>query len=97
MSRGMLTEEIQIKYKELFDHDHDLTTRELRVLPYIQYCLINGGYIDLDKVDNDELRFIEDILSRNGCYLNDNILSCDIGFWVKLNSVLFISYVNRED
>lgn len=66
MSRGMLTEEIENKSNELFGYKFN--QRELRLLPYVQYCVLNNMNISPDKVNGgrtsyptemDSTRFLE--------------------------------------
>lgn len=52
MSRGMLTEEIENKSNELFGYKFN--QRELRLLPYVQYCVLNNMNISPDKVNGEE-------------------------------------------
>ena len=52
MSRGMLTEEIKAKSSELFGYE--ISQLELRLMPYVQYCVLNNKDVDARKVNGDE-------------------------------------------
>lgn len=52
MARGMLTDEVKALSKELFGYE--ITVKEFRLLPYIQYCIMNGESIACNKSNADE-------------------------------------------
>lgn len=47
--RGKLTSQIIAKGRELLGKE--INQRELRLMPYVQYCLINGQNIAPNKVN----------------------------------------------
>jgi len=56
--RGMLTEEIKTRSKELLGYEID--TIELRLMPYILYVMMNEQRIDPRRINQEE----RDILSK---------------------------------
>ena len=52
MSRGMITDEIKQKSIELLGYE--VSQQELRLIPYVMYCLVNDDNIDMRKVNNAE-------------------------------------------
>ena len=50
--RGCLTSEIQEESKSFLGRD--MTTRELRLLPYIDYCLKNAFAFNNNKINDEE-------------------------------------------
>lgn len=50
--RGMLTKELKEKAEIYLGRE--FTQKELRLYPYIVYCVTNGGYIDRSKTDEEE-------------------------------------------
>ena len=85
-NRGVLTDEIKEEY--------GITQKELRLLPYFQYLLINNQCIDPAKIDAEERK----ILQR---WRDEGKISFSIStpctatktFWDWMNSVLWDSYV----
>ena len=51
--RGGLTDKIQELAKEYLGRE--ITQKELRLYPFIDYCIKNGGYMDRQKLDSEEL------------------------------------------
>ena len=86
MSRGMLTDEIKDKY--------GITLKELRLIPYLQYLLVNHMPVDPNKIDEEE----RNILSK---WQNEGKItfSCSEAvtttkeFWDWMNEVMWDSYV----
>lgn len=81
--RGCLNEEIKEKYPKL-------TTEELRLIPYVQYCLVNQKPIS--NVNAQEI----DILSK---WIMDGYITnihtrpkCSREFWDIINDILFMGY-----
>lgn len=56
--RGQLTEAIKLKAMELLGVE--ITQREIRLMPYVQYCAVNDGFIDHIRTNSAE----REILSR---------------------------------
>ena len=52
MARGTLTKEVKKLSKELLGYE--ITVRELRMMPYIMYCLLDNCNIDPNKVNSEE-------------------------------------------
>ena len=57
--RGMLTNEAMGCYREATGRE--LTQVELRLIPFIQYTVINEGTFDGKKVNNKELAVLDDL------------------------------------
>lgn len=92
--RGILTKEVQEISKDYLGRE--ITTKELRLYPFIDYCIKNSGYMDRKKVDNEEL----DILKSYG----ENKIKRDDGgyvyvskdFYDFMQKVLFEAYVETK-
>jgi hypothetical protein len=50
--RGRLTERVQDRAKELMQRE--ITTTELRLMPYIQYVMVNEQRLDPAKLKGEE-------------------------------------------
>lgn len=90
MGRGMLTEEIKFRSKELFGDE--ISTKQLRLLPYIIYVATNTKKLDYNKLSIEE----ENLLDKWDKYIkiNDGIISITKEFWDKANEIIYIAYVN---
>jgi hypothetical protein len=93
--RGVLTEEIQKKSKELLGYD--LIENELRLMPYIQYIVTNEKRIyreNLNALDKAILEF----------WIEKGYISCDLNyhieitksFWDAICEILYIGYVDID-
>ena len=51
MARGCLTNEIKEKY--------NITLKQLRLLPYFQYLLMNESRLDANKIDAEERAILQ--------------------------------------
>ena len=50
--RGQLTERIKVKSKELLGYE--IGVRELRMMPYVQYTMVNSQKLDPNSVNQEE-------------------------------------------
>lgn len=95
MARGSLSEKVKIKSKELFGEE--ITREELRLLPYIQYVMMNEQIIDTSRINGEE----RDILRKwkTAGYMEGGAsgLAITKEFWDKMNEVLFIAYIEQAD
>jgi len=91
MGRGMLTE----KAKEIAMNflGRDITVRELRLYPYIDYQIKNGQRINPNKINGEE-RMILSTLREDG-HINGGAsgLSITREFYDYLQDILFETYV----
>lgn len=52
MSRGTLTDKVkEVSIKKL---GYEISLSELRLMPYYQFCLMNGGRLARDKVNSND-------------------------------------------
>lgn len=75
-----------------------MTTTELRLIPYLQYCLVNDQNIDPNKVNQDERLILSKW--RNRGYFSggaSNFTLLDKRFWDFMSSILFYAYVDYEN
>lgn len=94
MSRGILTNEIQAIAKEYLGRE--ITTKELRLYPYIDYCLKNGGKIDIYKIDDPEYEILLNY-DENKLYLAfGGYIKVSKEFYDYIQKVLWLSYVEDK-
>ena len=89
--RGVLTEEIKNKYGIA-------SKEELRLIPYLQYLLVNQMPVDPRKVVKEE----RDVLSKwqqegKITYSCNHPCTCSKEFWSYINDVLYDTYVLEMD
>lgn len=76
--------------------ERELTTRELRLLPYIQYAVIHGGTVDPRRVNAEELAILEELSAAGWVIFKRGYggyqLAVTESYWQHMNYVLFITY-----
>ena len=100
--RGLLPEDATIKaalrlrYKTETGLDLDKTN--LRLLPYIQYVLMNEQIFDQAKLSREEAKIIKDLRDA-GCLgvRSNGKFQCTDRFWACMNEILYYTYVDREE
>lgn len=86
MNRGILTEEMKSKY--------GITTKELRLIPYFQYLLINHLPVDPSKVDSEERKILKKWQDEGKISFScSESVTTTKEFWDFINNVLWDSYV----
>lgn len=92
--RGMLTDAVKAKSKELLGYE--ISQRELRLIPYLQYCMCNERKVSQYHV-NDEERALLDAWQNRGWVdmaLQGTLVSKP--FWDAMCEILWLSYVNYD-
>lgn len=93
MSRGMLTDNVKQKIEEL---GIDGTVRALRLMPYLQYTMMNNQKLDINKVEEDERVVLTQLKEQGHIEGGASGLAITKEFWDKMNEILWISYVAQE-
>ena len=90
--RGCLNENLKIKAEKYLGRE--FTQEELRLYPYLVYCLTNGGCIDRSAITLKE-RDIISLLESEGRIIREypNYLYPTRDFWMFMNDCLADSYV----
>lgn len=93
-ARGFLTEEIKAKSKELLGYE--INTTELRMMPYLQYCLMNEQQLDPQKINDADRKIVSKW--RNAGHIKGGIsyhsLEITKEFWNIINEIIFMGYVD---
>ena len=94
MSRGAISEELQVLAKNFLGKE--LSIKELRLLPYIHYCLVNQQGIDPAKINSEERKIIIEWKKKG--YLEGGMKGLRISkdFLNFINECLKISYITQE-
>jgi len=90
--RGRLTDRIKVKSKELLGYEIDVA--EFRLMPYIQYIMVNEHKIDREKCNQTDLDIL--IKWRNAGHIEGGAagLSITKEFWDILCEIVFLGYVD---
>ncbi len=93
MSRGIITEEIQSV--ALTRLNREISKKELRLIPYIQYLMVNEQKLDPNKIDSEE-RKIWANWKKEG-YVDGGMTGMYISreFWTFMLEVLWFGYVGE--
>lgn len=91
MSRGKLTEEVQIK-ANTFLH-RDITLMDLRLYPYIDFCVKNFHKIDKNKINSDERKILTQLVEEGHITWGDGLIDVSRPFYDYLQDVLYVAYV----
>lgn len=74
-----------------------LDRKNIRLLPYIQYVLMNEQVFDISKITLQENAIIQELKSK-GCLIDHKgRIRCTLDFWTVLNDVLYLAYVDHEE
>ena len=92
--RGVLTKEVQEIAKKHIDREIDRT--ELRLIPYIQYIMVNEQRLDISKINQDERVILRKWKDSGLVEGGATGLSITEDFWNFICEVLFQSYVKQE-
>jgi hypothetical protein len=89
--RGMLTEKVQEKAKELLGIE--LTVLELRLMPYLQYCVMNT--ISLRRTSSEEMNILTEWQNKGWLTLDGGMAILTKDFWDAMHEILWIAYTNQ--
>jgi len=93
--RGHLTEAIEVRAKKLLGVE-SFTQKELRLMPYIQYEMMNNQRIDPNKINSEERAILSDWRKRGWIDGGASGLGMTKEFWDAMNEILWMGYVNHE-
>lgn len=86
MARGYLTDEIKSKY--------GITLKQLRLLPYFQYLLMNEAHLDPNKIDHEERTILQNWRDEGKITFSmAKPCTCTKEFWDWMHEILWESYV----
>lgn len=94
MGRGMLTDEIKKRSSELLGYE--ITVRELRLMPYIDYTMKNNQYIEMNKINDEEHEILHKWQDKN--FIIGTLTNIQISkeFYTAMQEILWIAYVAYE-
>jgi len=89
--RGMLTEEITQKSEMLLGYA--ISKKELRLMPYLIYCLTNNQNIDPSNIDAEERAILSKWREHGFIESPSSNLAVTKSFYDAANELIFLGYV----
>jgi len=89
--RGQLTDEIQALARDFLGRE--ITVRELRLYPYLDYVMKNNQKIEPAHINQDEKDILKKLKEENHIEGGASGLSMTKEFYDYINQVLWFSYV----
>lgn len=93
--RGRLTDEIQTIALTVLGHR--ITTEELRLMPYIQYVMMNSQKLDPTKISPHERTVLASWRERGWIEGGASGLAISRAFWDGINAILWRAYVVYDE
>lgn len=93
MGRGAVTPEIKARSKDLLGYEVGL--RELRLMPYIQFVMMNDQRLDPRKINEEERAILAKWREAGHIEGGASGLSITREFWDIINDLLFMGYVSQ--
>lgn len=93
--RGMLTDRIKARSRELLGYEID--TVELRLMPYIQYVMCNDQRIDPRKCNQADRAILAKWREAGHIEGGAGGLNITKQFWDIICEIVFLGYVDIED
>lgn len=92
--RGQITETIKAKSKELLGYEID--QKELRLMPYIQYVMMNEQRLDPNKISQEERAILRKWKDAGHVEGGASGLAITKEFWDILNQILWLGYIDTD-
>lgn len=89
--RGQLTDKIQELARSFLDRE--ITTRELRLYPYLDYVMKNEQKIEPNRVNREDRDVLQKLREENHIEGGASGLSMTKEFYDYINQVLWLGYV----
>lgn len=90
--RGKITKQITDEAKALLGIN-EITTSELRLMPYLQYSVINNLNIDPNKINHVERAILSTWRKRGWIVGGASDLRITEKFWKAINRLIWLGYV----
>jgi hypothetical protein len=90
MSRGMLTEEV--KKVSLERLGYEIKQQELRLMPYVQYCVMNAQNLDPSHINHDERKIMRKWKDKGWMDGGASGLMISTEFYRSIMEILLVGY-----
>ncbi len=94
MKRGMMTDEIKEKSKQLLGFE--ITQGELRLMAYIQYVMMNDQRIVPIRINESERTMLSRWRKQKFITGGASDMTMTKKFWDAMNEILWLGYVNFQ-
>jgi hypothetical protein len=91
-NRGQLTEELKALAEELLSVS-EFTQQELRLLPYLQYLVLNNENINPQKINQEERAILSRWKLKGWIFGGMVDLAISKAFWDTINQILWVGYI----
>jgi len=95
MTRGELSKRVLKKALDIIGRK--ISIRELRLMPYIQYVMMNEQKLDIAKINGDERKILKKWKEEGFIEGGASGLSVTKDFWDFINEILFLAYVDLNE
>lgn len=95
MARGQLTQVVSDCARRVLGIE-DIGITELRLMPYIQYQMMNEQRLDPRKINEDERKILSVWREKGWIEGGASGLNITKEFWDGINEILWLSYVVGE-
>lgn len=93
MSRGKVTDAVTEAANRLLGID-EITTQELRLMPYVQYVMMNEQRLDPNKINAAERKILGRWKEAGWIEGGAGGMAITKEFWDALSEILWLSYVD---
>lgn len=93
--RGAVTDELKKFYHD--KTQRELTVRELRLLPFILHCVLNGGRIASGNLNSEEIQILDELYDANFIFYRQmaDTIAVTTGYYDIICEVLKHSYLTQ--
>ena len=92
--RGQLTERIKEKSKELLGYE--ISKQELRLIPYIQYVMVNEQKLKIELINAEEREILSKWRKKGHIEGGVGGLNITREFWDIICEIIFLGYVDLD-
>lgn len=92
--RGQITAQIIAKAKELLGVE--ITQGDLRLMPYVQYCVMNGQNIEPSRINQKERELLSVWRFRGWIEGGASDLAVSKKFYDAMSEILWLGYVDND-
>lgn len=93
--RGQVSPRIEKRSQELLGYV--IGTKELRLMPYIQYEMVNNQRIEIHKIDPEERKILSKWKEAGHMEGGASGLAITQDFWNIINELIFLGYVDLHE
>ena len=90
--RGRMSDRIKQKSRELLGYE--ISQVELRLMPYLQYVMINDQKLELRKINREERIILSEWRKKGYITGGASLMEISKEFWDTLSDIIFLGYVD---